>query len=138
MLRFKEQGRRRSSRMVGRPSAVGSSRWILPIGRIQLSQGARECAVEGVCECLLLSRAVTSRTTSLDAGRAQSVHEVPHRQALSDAVDRVFIASRIQHVMSTVLDQVSMRSLPFESSNCSSCRYLNRPIVQLWSSTHRP
>jgi signal transduction histidine kinase len=61
------------------------------------AQGPRERPVERVGEGLLLARAVGAVAAGLDAGAAQPVHEVPHRQTLADALAGVLLATRVDH-----------------------------------------
>ena len=61
-----------------------------------LSCRARERPVERIRECLLLTRAVGSVATGIDTRPPEAVHEVPHREALPDALRRVLITARIE------------------------------------------
>jgi hypothetical protein len=58
---------------------------------------ARERPVERIRKCLLLARAVGRMATRLDTRPPEPVHEAPHRQALPDALCRVFLTPRIEY-----------------------------------------
>ena len=59
------------------------------------SAGAGKSPVERVGECLLLASPISCMATSLYSGAAETVHEIPHRQSLSDDFGCVLFATRI-------------------------------------------
>src|SRR5688500_13847816 len=62
-----------------------------------LPRGSSERAVERVREGLLLPLPIGSVAAGLDSDSAQTVHEVPHRQPLTNALGRVLITARIEN-----------------------------------------
>src|SRR5690606_20481445 len=55
-----------------------------------------EPAIELVGKGLPVARVQRLRTAGLDAGAAQFLHEVPHRQAFGHVVGRVALAARVE------------------------------------------
>src|SRR6266480_5967839 len=56
------------------------------------SKSARENSIERVGECLFLSRPVGRMAAGLYSGAAKTVHEIPHRQPLSDDLGSVLLS----------------------------------------------
>src|SRR2546423_5992539 len=61
------------------------------------STSARQNSIERIGECMFLSRPIGRVAAGLYSGTAKIVHEIPHRQSLSNDFGSVLLSSWIDH-----------------------------------------